>query len=597
MEFESSLRATKKKAALATLFVIGMLGVGIAQGVTFGTCESDTLATAGVSGANVTVTGTPVGGGIVNGLNDSCTGSGAAAVEGGDGLGASASVTASVAAAGQLSTSGSSFILAGAGTVAESAQTSIDATLIPVDSNEASAQVWQGLTLAPGETVLWTYQLQLSFSVGPPGPQSQQFWARLWSGSYSGPGATTILDTFTPAMLPAAGAAASTYTYTGYLSNIGSSPATYSLQTGAQVQAQGAGLNVGSSLPYQYSMTLMPVAAPPVPVITAFSPQSGAPGTVITISGTGLQNLNVARIGTAQDGVIKNNTPTSVQVVVPADAVTGQIALGNGATWAFSGAPFTVTSSTPPATPVITAFSPVSGPAGTVITVSGTGLQNLTAAWVGNARDGKLQNDTASSVQIVVPSDASTGQLALGNGSGWAFSSGTFTVTSATPGPIVISKFSPTSGAPGTVITINGTGLQNLTAAWVGNARDGKLQNDTATSVQVVVPADASTGQLALGAPPSWGFSSGTFTVTSAAPLAITGFSPGSVAAGGIVTVTGTGLAGLQHAWIGTGHDVTIQNDTATSVQLVVPADATSGQIALGNGSSWVFSGGSITIQ
>ncbi len=246
--------------------------------------------------------------------------------------------------------------------------------------------------------------------------------------------------------------------------------------------------------------------------------------------------------------------------------------------------------------PVISSWSPTSGPVGTVITVKGSGLAGLKSAWVGAAHDAAIQSDTAGSVQIVVPADAATGQLALGNGNSWVFSGGTFTVTDAS-GPLSISSWSPTSGPVGTVITVNGTGLNGLKSVWIGAGHDASIQSDTPTSVQIVVPADASTSQLALGNGSTWVFTSGVFTVTAAVPLAITSWSPTVGPPGTVITIKGTGLSGLKSAWIGAGHDAAIQNDTADSVEIVVPKDASSGQIALGNGSTWEFTSGSFTVN
>ena len=169
----------------------------------------------------------------------------------------------------------------------------------------------------------------------------------------------------------------------------------------------------------------------------------------------------------------------------------------------------------PPVQPTITSWSPTSGPVGTVITVNGTGLAGLTSAWVGAGHDATIQNDTATSVQIVVPKDASTAQLALGNGSKWVFTGGAFTVTGTAPppAPLSISSWGPTSGPVGTVITINGTGLAGVKYAWVGAGHDAVIQNATANSVQIVVPKDASSGQLALGNGSTWVFTSGSFTI------------------------------------------------------------------------------------
>ena len=61
-----------------------------------------------------------------------------------------------------------------------------------------------------------------------------------------------------------------------------------------------------------------------------------------------------------------------------------------------------------------------------------------------------------------------------------------------------IQSFAPTSGAVGTVITVTGSGFTGLTTAWIGKARDGAVHVLSDTKVEVTVPHDAVTGQLAV---------------------------------------------------------------------------------------------------
>ena len=71
---------------------------------------------------------------------------------------------------------------------------------------------------------------------------------------------------------------------------------------------------------------------------------------------------------------------------------------------------------------------------GTLITITGTGLSNITAAWLGSAHDAGINNVSSTQVKITVPADAATGaqQIALGNGTNWGFSPTDFTVTAGT---------------------------------------------------------------------------------------------------------------------------------------------------------------------
>src|SRR5712672_3215735 len=75
-----------------------------------------------------------------------------------------------------------------------------------------------------------------------------------------------------------------------------------------------------------------------------------------------------------------------------------------------------------------------------------------------------------------------------------------FTATTAmsatvypTPMP---SSFSPTSGPPGTIITVPGKGFTGLTQVWIGAAHDASVHVVSDTLVKVTVPNDATTAHL-----------------------------------------------------------------------------------------------------
>ena len=91
---------------------------------------------------------------------------------------------------------------------------------------------------------------------------------------------------------------------------------------------------------------------------------------------------------------------------------------------------------------------------------------------------------------------------------------------SSYPSPYILS-YSPTSGAPGTVITVYGSGFSGLRAAWIGNGRDATLYVVSSSVLKVTVPKDATTGKLALFNPTKAAWSPGAFTLTGAAVAAV----------------------------------------------------------------------------
>jgi hypothetical protein len=108
-------------------------------------------------------------------------------------------------------------------------------------------------------------------------------------------------------------------------------------------------------------------AAAASPYMQSISPTSGAPGTVVTITGKGFTGLNGAWVGNGHDSTVYVLSDTVVKVTVPADATTGKLAVHNASNYSFSPNNFTVTktAATAPAAP------PASKPVTTAIVVSG----------------------------------------------------------------------------------------------------------------------------------------------------------------------------------------------------------------------------------
>ncbi len=179
------------------------------------------------------------------------------------------------------------------------------------------------------------------------------------------------------------------------------------------------------------------------------------------------------------------------------------------------------------AQPVIKSIAPTSGAAGTIVTITGSGLGKTTRGWVGSGHNAGIAKVSARSVRITVPANASTGLIALNSGGHWAFSPVTFTFhgrvstaaggsgdpTSTLTSP-VIAAISPLSGPAGTKITVTGTGLQPASTAWVGAGHDAAVTAVSATKLTVTVPADASSGAIALQIGSHWAFSTAAFVLT-----------------------------------------------------------------------------------
>jgi hypothetical protein len=91
------------------------------------------------------------------------------------------------------------------------------------------------------------------------------------------------------------------------------------------------------------------------------------------------------------------------------------------------------------------------------------------------------------------------------------------------------STFSPTSGPPGTVITVNGSGFNGLTQIWIGDAKYSPIQVINDNLVKVTVSPNATTAHLGFINPRHSWFTSVNFTVTKGSGSQTTGTVSGVV--------------------------------------------------------------------
>ena len=105
--------------------------------------------------------------------------------------------------------------------------------------------------------------------------------------------------------------------------------------------------------------------------VTGFTPASGPSGSAVTVYGVGFS-------ATPANNLVKFNGVTatvaasdsgSISATVPSGAATGRITVTVGGSTATSAQDFVVTV---PGAPTITSFSPVSGPGGTTVNVTGS---------------------------------------------------------------------------------------------------------------------------------------------------------------------------------------------------------------------------------
>ena len=306
----------------------------------------------------------------------------------------------------------------------------------------------------------------------------------------------------------------------------------------------------------------------PAPTISSFAPASGRVGTVVTLTGTNLTGASAVKFNGVAAGTISPVSATSLKATVPAGATSGKISVTTPGGTATSGETFTVVLA-----PIITSFTPTSGPIGTVVTIAGTNLTGASAVKFNGVAAGTITPVSAISLKATVPTGATSGKISVTTPGGTATSGETFTVVLAP----TITSFTPTSGPIGTVVTIAGTNLTGASAVKFNGVAATTITPVSATSLKATIPIGATTGKIAVTTPGGTATSSGTFTV---APT-IRYFSPTNGPIGTVVTITGTNLAGVNSVKFNGVAATTVTPVSATSLKATVPTGATTGKVVV----------------
>jgi hypothetical protein len=175
--------------------------------------------------------------------------------------------------------------------------------------------------------------------------------------------------------------------------------------------------------------------------ISGISPTSGAVGTVVTISGSGF-GASQGSSTVSLNGIPASPTSwsdTSITVPVPGGASTGPFTVTAAGAQAVSPT-FTVQQS-----PFITAISPTSGPAGTVVTITGIGFASAPGPATVDFNGiipASYVSWSSTSIQVAVPEGATSGNVYVtasnvsSNGVPFIVTKQTPTITWAQPAPI-----------------------------------------------------------------------------------------------------------------------------------------------------------------
>ena len=253
-------------------------------------------------------------------------------------------------------------------------------------------------------------------------------------------------------------------------------------------------------------------AAGPSVSITAVSPMSGAVGSTVTITGSNFVNVSSVTFYDYPSPSFTVVSPTQITAVVPAGTPSpGRWRVVTAAGTAVYDPLFTVTG-----TPTITGVSPMSGPVGSTVTISGSNFVNVTKVSFYDYPSPSFTVVSPTQITAIVPAGTpSPGRWRVVNPAYSAVYNPLFTVT----GTPAITGVSPMSGPVGSTVTISGSNFVNVTKVSFYDYPSPSFTVVSPTQITAIVPAGTpSPGRWRVVNPAYSAVYDPLFTVTTASP-------------------------------------------------------------------------------
>ena len=242
---------------------------------------------------------------------------------------------------------------------------------------------------------------------------------------------------------------------------------------------------------------VVPAPGVELPIITSFSPGSGKPGDIVTITGTNL--LAASRVRFAGMNATFSASGNDLVATVPVGAATGPITVDTPTSRATSDAVFTMTGP-PVGSPKVNAFAPNAGLMGTSVTITGTNLASAQTVMI-NEHPAQFSVVDDSSLTLLVPPFGDSGPITVQTAGGTFTTKDNFSVAPPpVPVPVLIST-STTNLTTGNGILLNGKALGSATQITFGGVPAKEWAVVSGTQLFVVIPDGAKTGYVLVTTP------------------------------------------------------------------------------------------------
>ena len=217
-----------------------------------------------------------------------------------------------------------------------------------------------------------------------------------------------------------------------------------------------------------------------LPFIQSFTPTTGSAGTSVTITGSNFSGATAVSFGGIPASSFVVNSASSITAIV-GTGTSGDVSvttpLGIASLGVFN------------YLPSISSFSPASGSAGTIVTLTGNGFIGTTDVSFGGVAAASFTIVSNTTITAVIGSGMS-GNISVSNPAGTT-SLGTFTFIPTQPP--VITSFTPLSGKTGSTVIITGNNFNSNPAAnnvYFGSIK-AQVVSASSTSLTVIVPGGA----------------------------------------------------------------------------------------------------------